>query len=236
MKKTKYKRAVYIFLAVVIIASTAIIRASATDDIAEKIMNEVVFFGDSTTAHLAVRGGIPKDRVWSGYGSTLLFTSVLERSANVDGEMITIFEAVKRHAPKILVITVGASGGAGFLSEENFKQIYKQLLTGIRSSSPDTIVIAQSILPLSDKSVKYYKKLTKQAVVRANGWIEEVCGESDVPYINSHDLLTDKNGYLKAEYQNDEYLHLTASAYEIILKNLKNYIINNIDKFKSIDV
>ena len=121
---------------------------------------------------------------------------------------------------------------AGFLKEDDFKRIYAEMLIGISRSSPKTKIIAQSILPLSDKSVKYYKKLTKEAVVKANGWIEEVCGDLGVDYLPTHDLLTDDNGYLKTEYQNDEYLHLTSAAYEIILKNLENHISNNIDEFK----
>lgn len=198
----------------------------------EEIMSGVYFFGDSTTAHLAVRGGIPKERVWSGCGSTLLFTSVLGDSVDIGGETTSIFDAVGKFKPKILVITVGASGGAGFLKEDDFKRIYAEMLIGISRSSPKTKIIAQSILPLSDKSVKYYKKLTKEAVVKANGWIEEVCGDLGVDYLPTHDLLTDDNGYLKTEYQNDEYLHLTSAAYEIILKNLENHISNNIDEFK----
>ena len=218
-------------VAAVFIVCGAAVGTSAKNGIGQAI-DDVVFFGDSTTAHLAVRGGIPKERVWSGNGSTLLFTSVLEKSVCIDGETMSIFDAVGKFKPKILVITVGASGGAGFLKEDDFKRIYADMLLGISRSSPKTKIIAQSILPLSDKSVKYYKKLTKEAVVQANGWIREVCAELGVDYLPTHDLLTDKNGYLKSEYQNDEYLHLTSAAYDIILKNLEEYISTIIYGFK----
>ena len=232
MFKIKFINTLLVLIAVTMLITLAAPHVSAENGDIEAIMNEVVFFGDSTTAHLAVRGGIPKERVWSGYGSTLLYTSVLERSVCIDGEMMSIFEAAKKFSPKILVITIGASGGAGFLKERDFKQIYKKLLVGVKMSSPSTKIIVQSILPLSDKSVKYYKKLTKQSVATANVWIKEVCDELHVPYLNTHDLLIDKSGYLKAGFQNDEYLHLTSAAYNIILNNLKNYIFNNIDTFK----
>jgi lysophospholipase L1-like esterase len=45
-----------------------------------------------------------------------------------------------------------------------------------------------------------------------------------IPYVDTHSLLIDPNtGYLKPEYQNDEYMHLTAAAYEVILGNLRSY-------------
>ena len=197
------------------------------------IIDDVVFFGDSTTAHLAVRGNIPRERVWSGEGSTMLFTSVNDRSVKIDGELMSLAEAAERYRPKILVITVGASGGAGFLKESRFKSIYRKMIDGVRIASPETKIIVQSIYPLSDKSVKYYKKLTRQAVVEANGWIRDVCFEENVPYIDAHSLLADKNGYLRPEFQNDEYLHLTSAAYNVILNNIEAYLEMHKDVYNS---
>ncbi len=202
---------------------------SALPICAHSIPRNVVFFGDSTTAHLAVRGGIPKDQVWSGAQSTVRFTDVnTGKCVHLSsGEDLTLSQAVSKVKPAVLVITLGVSGGAGVLSEKNFKEIYSRMLCSVRQASPATKIYVQSILPLSDKSVKYYKKITKESVVEANRWIKEVCTSLGVPYINTHDLLTDTNGYLKEEYQNDEYMHLTAKAYEVILSNIGKAIANN---------
>ena len=208
---------------------------------AHSIPSYVVFFGDSTTAHLAVRGGIPSAQVWSGAQSTVKFTDVnTGRCVHLStGEDLTLAQAVKKTRPAVLVITVGVSGGAGVLSKENFKAIYTQMLQTVRAASPSTKIYVQSILPLGnlkskigilkvdfDPTVKYYKKITKESVVEANGWIKEVCASLGVPYINTHDHLTDENGYLKQEYQNDEYMHLTAKAYEVILSTIGKAIAN----------
>ncbi len=189
----------------------------------------VYFFGDSTTAHMAVRGGVPAERVWSGEGSTVRFSSVnRERCVKLpSGGLVTLREAAARVKPRVLVITLGVSGGAGVLSEADFKSIYKAMLLSVKEASPGTKIYAQSILPLSDKSVKYYKRITKEAVIAANSWIREVCASLSVPYIDTHSLLTDGSGYLKKEYQNDEYMHLTGSAYAVILENISRSIKTN---------
>lgn len=197
----------------------------------EEIMSQIVFLGDSTTAHLSARGGIPRERIWTGGGSTLLFTSVLTPSLSINGEKLTAAEAAGKYRPRILIITIGASGGAGFVSEEQFKQIYKRLICDVKAASPKTKIIVQSILPLSEKSVNHYKKLTKEAVSAANAWIRELASELGIPYINTHDLLIDKSGYLRAEYQSDEYLHLTSDAYTVILAAIREFIMDNIDNY-----
>jgi lysophospholipase L1-like esterase len=187
----------------------------------------MTFFGDSTTAHLALRGGIPRERVWSGTGSTVLFETVnAVKCVHLykENRDLTVAEAVAYKKPQILVITVGVSGGAGRLSKEAFVGVYRELLTSVQRASPQTKILVQSLLPLSDQSVRHYKRLTKEAVVQANGWVRELCEEMNVPYVDTHERLIDPStGYLKPEYQNDEYVHLTSAAYEVILEHLRSY-------------
>ena len=204
---------------------SALIASLCTPSYAADSFDSAVFFGDSTTAHMAVRGGIPQSRVWSGKDSTVRFSSVnKEKCVYAGGVSLTLAEAVKKYRPPILVITVGVSGGAGVMSKDSFQNVYRQMLQSVMAASPDTQIYVQSILPLSDRSVEYYKKITKDAVLEANSWIREVCASLSVPYIDTHSLLTDENGYLKQEYQNDPYMHLTASAYKAIISNLRKNI------------
>ncbi len=224
MKGTKlFVKYILLSFAVMIFISSSLPSANAAS-----VPECVYFFGDSTTAHLSLRGGIPRERVLTGPDSTVKFSAVNREKCvkMADGSIVTLAEAAERIKPEILVITLGVSGGAGFLGEEDFKAIYRKMLLSVREASPNTVIIAQSILPLSDKSVKYYKKITKEKVVEANGWIKEVCASLSVKYINTHDLLTDTSGYLKKEYQNDEYMHLTAAAYEVILNNIGRAVKN----------
>ena len=196
---------------------------------AANVPEGVYFFGDSTTAHMAVRGGVPAGRVWSGEGSTVRFSSVnRERCVKLpSGELVTLRRAAALVKPAVLVITLGVSGGAGVLSEADFKSVYKTMLLSVREASPGTKIYVQSILPLSDKSVNHYKKITKEAVLEANSWVREVCASLGVPYIDTHSLLTDESGYLKKEYQNDDFMHLTGSAYAVILANIQKFIRTN---------
>lgn len=199
-----------------------------TPEASASSLDRVTFFGDSTTAHLSVRGGVPQNRVWSGAGSTVLFETVNKIKCvhlSAEGCDVTLAEAVRLKKPQILVITIGVSGGAGVLPKERFIATYREMLDSVRRASPSTKILVQSILPLSDRSVKHYKSLTKDSVVKANGWIKSLCQETGIPYLDTHALLLDPaTGYLKAEYQNDEYMHLTSEAYAVLLENIRRKI------------
>ena len=212
-----------IFFLVFIVILTAIgspVRLFAAEPLAQ-----AVFFGDSTTAHLALRGGIPHSRVWSGKGSTVLFETVNRTRCvhlSAEGLDLTLSEAVALKKPKILVITVGVSGGAGQMPRDAFLENYRTLLESVRAASPETKILVQSILPLADGSVRYYNRLTKEAVLEANAWIASLCSDMGIPFVDTHARLLDpQTGYLKKEYQNDDYMHLTASAYEVVLASLR---------------
>lgn len=176
---------------------------------------------------MALRGGVRRDRIWSGKENTISFCDVNGTKCvylRDKKESVYVSEAARQCKPRVLVITLGVSNGAGFMPDDAFIKEYRKLITDILSASPDTSVYVQSILPLSDKSVKHYKKLTKEAVLHANVLIEKLCAELGIPYIDTHGLLTDETGYLKKEYQNDEYMHLTSGAYRVIKENITAHI------------
>ncbi len=219
----RYRKWISAFLIFAFLLSAPLKTAAAEDDPVDRM----TFFGDSTTAHLALRGGIPWERVWSGIGSTVLFETVNSVKCvhlRREDRDLTLPDAVALKKPEILVITVGVSGGAGRLSREAFTDVYRTLLLSVQKASPETKILVQSLLPLSDRSVKHYKRLTKESVIEANDWLKALCEEMQIHYVDTHSLLIDpETGYLKPEYQNDEYMHLTAAAYEVILGNLRSY-------------
>lgn len=223
--KRLFAWAISVFL--MLLCFSAVLAALGEDD--------VYFFGDSTTAHLAVRGGIPRERVWSGQARTVLFETVNKTRCvwlENENKSYKLSEAAAKIKPPILVITIGVSGGAGRLGEQRFKSIYRELLISVGEASPETHIFVQSILPLSDRSAAEYRLLTKDSVLRANEWIKELCLELDIPYIDTHPLLLDTNGYLKKIYQNDGHMHLTRAAYSVVLDNIYKCISSKLTGFE----
>ena len=89
---------------------------------------------------------------------------------NVD---LTLADAVSLKKPEILVITLGVSGGAGFLPKEAFVSVYREMLESVQNACPSTKIVVQSILPLSDKSpaeeIARYFQCSKKSFKKAIG-------------------------------------------------------------------
>lgn len=84
-------------------------------------------------------------------GNTVLFETVNRtKCVHLEEENLdlSLSDAVALKKPEILVITLGVSGGAGFLPKDKFVAIYREMLESVKDASPDTRIIVQSILPL----------------------------------------------------------------------------------------
>ena len=151
------------FVTAIIIFAASAICVCAAENVSPLSENDIVFFGDSTTAHMKLRGGIPAERVWSGKANTVLFRTVCEGKPiyfEDEERAVSLAEAVREKQPKILVITLGVSGGAGFMPKDKFISVYENIIATVRENSPDTLLFVQSILPLSGKSARHYDKLS----------------------------------------------------------------------------
>jgi len=111
-------------------------------------------------------------------------------------------------------------------SIESSRDAYIQILDTIEDICPATEVCIQSILPVSDSDGKTSER-TRQAlidIIILNEWLEAVCQERGLVFINHHDLFLDDNGYLAEEYTIDG-VHLTELGYSVLHDALLPYII-----------
>mgnify|MGYP006982727645 CR=1 FL=1 len=49
---------------------------------------------------------------------------------------VSLADAAKERKPKVLVITLGVSGGAGFMPEEKFVAAYEKMIDTVTGNSP----------------------------------------------------------------------------------------------------
>lgn len=83
-----------------------------------------------------------------------------------------------------------------------------------------------SLYPINRKKMMFSPyfcgQATNERINKVNEALKNVCDEKEYIYINVHDSLCDEKGSLKIEYTL-EGLHLTALAYEQIMKIIKEY-------------
>ncbi len=196
------------------------------------ILDEAVFFGDSTTYGLLFYNvnntgqhgknyhTLKASQIWVPEGGTFylgnLFTA---RIALSDGRRLTLAEAAKEIQPKYLILTVGINGLCSW-TKDRFSDYYEKMVDLVRENSPDTHVILHAVYPSASNIGGQLENFTNDKIDRMNGWIREIAENKGLQYLDSASALKDETGCMRLEYQNGDGLHLNTQGFNVILENI----------------
>lgn len=205
----------------------------------EQALSGVLFFGESTTAHLSREGGVfdsdpHRGKVLRDESGTrcldrrILSSPVLYYEEN-KLEKISFARAVERAQPRILVLSFGLNGLTRWSRDpDGFLCNYRTLIEGIRSCSPNTHILLQSVYPVGENAVFSIPAAeVNQEICKLNKHIKVLAEEYEgLDYVNTSALLTDASGALDVAYDCGDGIHLTNAAYGIVLSALCEHIQN----------
>jgi len=98
---------------------------------------------------------------------------------------------------------------------------YKAIVEQIKSASPETELIVQSILPINNK-VKN-TSLSNQDILALNKGIQEIATDFSLKYVDLHQKFKDSEGKLDAKYTLDG-IHLNRAGYELWTSEINNLV------------
>ncbi len=211
------------------------ITLTETPDAGAVYQDSLTFVGDSLTAHMVNRGvlngGQATTQVWrteSGMfnlkpgmtAQTVIYPGPGEHT----GRLVTVAEAAAIAKPAILIVTLGTDWGVAYLKEEDFKICYTEFILGIREASPETVVVLQSIFPVTAGC----SVLTNAQIDTANKWVHAVAAATDCRYLDTQSVLKDESGCLKAAYCNSaDGIHLGAEGYAAVLTYIRTHALTD---------
>ncbi len=203
----------------------------------EDTLSGVLFFGESTTAHLSRVGGVLdtdegrgkvlRDESGTRYLDARILSSPVFYYEGNRAEKIPFAEAVERAQPRVLVLSFGLNGITRWSRDpEAFLRNYRALIEGIFARSPNTKILLQSVYPVGENTVfSFSKEELNRQICNLNTHIEKLAKEyENVNYVNTSTLLCDTSGALNAAYDVGDGIHLTNEAYENILYFLSQNI------------
>lgn len=207
-----------------------------SEDMGKDYIDSFIFFGESTTYHLKSRGVLSGGKstaqvLGNESGTAILDTDTASTSVIYPetGETVTFQEAIRRKKPKYLFMSFGLNGAAQKVKrgEEYFKGCYRELVETVRAVSPQTRIILGSCYPVAENMDMSRYSLTldglNEAIRTLNGWTLELCEEEGLRYLNVNEVLTDKYGRLRLEYQVGDGHHLTTAAYRKIIEYIRTH-------------
>lgn len=206
----------------------------AGSDAGMEYIDQMIFFGESTTAHLRSRGvltgGTQTKQVWADQSGTKTLNSQLLSTTIVypeTGELLTISQAVERAKPKYMVLSFGLNDIVRF-AEQKSKYInnYNKLIEAIQTASPNTKIILQSVYPiaLTNTDFSVDAETVNHYSQTLNEWLIEIAASHEnVRFADTGSVLRGADNALLPAYDNGDGVHLSTAAYEAILSYLRTH-------------
>lgn len=207
-----------------------------TPDAGMKYIDKMVFFGESTTAHLRSRGvltgGADTKQVWADASGTRMLSSRTTSEPILypeTGESLTVAKACAAKQPEYLVLCFGLNGINGFLQDKNsYVSAYNKLIRAVQEASPNTKIILQAVYPVTNGSGSQAFGVDiatlNENINTLNSWLPEIAAShQNVRVVNTAEALKNIDGALSDTYNNGDGVHLTASAYEVMLDYLRTH-------------
>ncbi len=199
-----------------------------TADAGQSYIDKLIFIGDSTTyglkAYSMLSGGTETLQVWTPTSGTLaLFNQSWATIVYPEtGEEIPITDAIERKQPEYVVLTIGVNG-VSMMDEAAFKADYIDLVERIKSVSPDTKIICNSIYPVESAYEAKDNGINNAKISAANAWIKQIAEQTGTYYLDSASVLKGADGCLVPEYGNGDGIHLGAAGFERVLNYIRTH-------------
>ncbi len=201
-----------------------------TLDYGSHYIDSTIFLGDYTTEHMleleVLSGGKTSYQVWSGENGDIPLDSNIANSSIYIADTKACKELsllLAERQPERIVITLGISNGVSYCNEEAFKSYYQSLIDMIKESSPNTIIILQSVFPITKKAEKQNPAISNERINTANEWICDIAEDNGVHFLYTASALTDNRGYLNEDYAEDDGINLNYTGYKAVLKYIRTH-------------
>lgn len=196
-------------------------------DMGMEYIDRITFICDSPTYWMWPLGlfsdGKDSKQIWTGPEGTM--TLAYQGSYHIfdpyDKVERPIRDVVALHPPDILIIALGING-ISFMDEEYFSKEYMDLVTDIQEISPDTIIILQSIYPITHK-YKHYGSITNAKITKGNSWIMAIAEETGCAYLDTISVLLNDEGNAKDELMLNDGLHPNREGLTLILDYIQTH-------------
>lgn len=195
-----------------------------TTDGGEDYTNQFVFAGDSMALYYVINGAIPGTKLWhqiSITSATALTSPIYINHIDTEKTFVENFQEKK---PEKVLFTLGTNSVATMTSEY-FIEKYKELITQIKKVSPNTLLIVQSIPPVSKSNDDNGYGLNNDKINKFNYYIAKMCSELNISFLYSAPSMKDEFGQCKEGYCLDDGAHPSSLGTQALMKYMQTHVV-----------
>lgn len=141
-------------------------------------------------------------------------TTVINRgiSGDITFGVLKRLDDISKRKPSKIFLLIGINDIGKDIPDEVIADNISKIVVQLQAGTPDTKIYVESIMPVNPDIPNFPQHYNKQEhILNTNKLIKKVTEQLHVPYINIHDLFTDKKGQFDAKFTADG-LHPTASG------------------------
>ncbi len=195
-----------------------------TADAGDAYENETVYIGDSLVLHMRSRSTHPTELVYAKESITPEDAATKKLAALKNGTEATFAEAMTELQPGRIVITIGTN--SMWMEPETYLYFFDAFITQLEEGCPNTEIILQSTPPLSAEYDIGKNYPTNEKINRFNLYLAGLAEYRGLWFLNSAKDLKGDNGALASQYDNGDGFHITASAYDVWIRDLRTHATN----------
>ena len=176
----------------------------------ESFISSCLFMGDSICSGVGVYGFAPECYAKAGVAAR----NILEFTFDYNGYQVGPLTTLVNSGAKNLVFLMGTND-VNMVSAEEYITYYDDFLSKVESACPDVSIYVISVPPVTADSTFCYNYELDELNARLKNMIESSTRSRH--YIDASTLLKNKDGALRDIYSAGDSVHLTRSAYYVIL-------------------
>ena len=200
----------------------------ASDDAGQGYIDSLTFLCDSALIGLRdyglLTGGTATTQVWGSSAGNIPATTLADFLIRYpgDGSEISAADAAMIARPGRLLLSLGTDGLRD-TDRERFIADYEALIRSLREASPDSVIAVSSITSVTI-SYSGNDGLDFTLVNQANEWLQQVCAETGVYFVDAARCVSDSNGSLLSEYASANGKTLNSAGLNQILQFLRTHV------------
>lgn len=196
---------------------------SAADD---SFFDRAVFLGDSRTEGLQLYGGLTRGDFFWKRGMTVFRVDNREWAFELDGEKLTMIEALGKKQYDSVYIMIGVNELGYPVS--SYEQGLSVFLDKVIEAQPDAVVYLQTMPPVNDQAARdnnLGSYVNNDNINAFNEVIIRMAAEKRVVLLNTAEVFRDENGQLPADITLDG-CHFKYGQYSLWADYLRCHIMD----------
>ena len=182
------------------------------------------FLGDSRTQGFQLYSGLKTGTYYTAVGATV--ESVFTKKVDTEAGKMPLLDAMAKQEFDKLYVMLGVNE-LGWNGTEIYHNQYAKLIDRLREDHPDSLVVLQTLIPVSAKQEAKKSYVNNTRIAAYNEVIRQLAEEKQCPYVDVAAAMTDEQGCLRSDWTSDG-VHLNTKGCKAWLEYLRTHPVGEI--------